>query len=227
MKLPLVWIVAAFASGVEIEKWSPGPLRLWVAVALVSLVAAGLFIWWQRLAMAWALALVAWLAIGVVALAVERAAIPSSHVTRLIAAGRLDTTQPLRWQGRLREDPMNLPWGRRYEVNLEQVEIAGSSVAVSGGIRLNLYGEPSAPGIVASPPDLRAGDRVEALVKARPPRNFGDPGAFDLRGYLAGQKIDLTASLRSGELLQLVGRPKAHSFTASRPCSREHAGAPG
>jgi competence protein ComEC len=208
MKLPLLWIVAAFASGVEIEKWSPGPLRLWVAVAVLSLVAAGLFIWWRRLAAAWVLALVAWLAIGVVALAIERAAVPPNHVARLIAAGRLDTAEPLRWQGRLREDPMNLPWGRRYEMNLEQVEIAGSSVAVSGGMRLNLYGEPSAPGIDAAPPDLRAGDRVEALVKARPPRNFEDPGAFDLRGYLAGQKIDLTGSLRGGELLQRVGRPK-------------------
>jgi competence protein ComEC len=208
MKLPLVWIVAAFAAGVEIEKWSPMPLRLWVAVAVLSLVAATLFIWWQRLSTAWALALVAWVAIGIVALAVERAAIPSNRVTRLIAAGRLDTTEPLRWQGRLREDPMNLPWGRRYEMNLEQVEIAGNRVAVSGGMRLNIYGEPSAPSMTAPPPNLRAGDRVEALVKARPPRNFGDPGAFDLRGYLAGQKIDLTGSLRSGELLQLIDRPK-------------------
>ncbi len=125
MKLPLVWIVAAFAAGVEIGKWLPGPLRLWVAAALVALAATALFIWWRRLAAAWALALVAWLAIGVVALGVERAAIPSNHVTRLIAAGRLDTNEPLRWQGRLREDPMTLPWGRRYEMNLEQVEIAG------------------------------------------------------------------------------------------------------
>ncbi|HEY6444332.1 MAG TPA: ComEC/Rec2 family competence protein [Candidatus Acidoferrales bacterium] len=208
MKLPLVWIVAAFASGVEIEKWSPGPVRLWVAMAVLSLVAAGLFIWWRRLTTAWALALVAWLAIGVVAFGVERAAIPPNHVTRLITAGRLDTTEPLRWQGRLREDPMALPWGRRYEMNLEQVEIAGSLLPVSGGMRLNLYGGPSVSGVADPPSNLRAGDRVEALVKARPPRNFGDPGAFDLRGYLAGQKVDLTASLRSGELLQLIARPK-------------------
>ena len=208
MKLPLVWIVAAFAVGIEIATWSPGPLRLWIAIAVLALLATALFIWWRRLAAAWALALVAWLAIGVVALGVERAAIPSNHVTRLIAAGRLDTTEPVRWQGRLREDPMNLPWGRRYEMNLEQAEIAGRSVAVSGGLRLNLYGEPSARSLDAAPPNLRAGDRVEALVKARPPRNFLDPGAFDLRGYLAGQKIDLTASLRSGELLQLIGHPK-------------------
>src|SRR6202047_789070 len=54
---------------------------------------------------------------------------------------------------------------------------------------------------------LHAGDRVEALLRARPPRNFLDPGAFDIRGYLALQKIDLTGTLRSGELLQLIDRP--------------------
>ena len=39
------------------------------------------------------------------------------------------------------------------------------------------------------------------------PRNFLDPGAFDIHGYLARQKIDLIGSLRSGELLRLVDRP--------------------
>ena len=34
-------------------------------------------------------------------------------------------------------------------------------------------------------------------MRARPPRDFLDPGAFDARGYLAGQGIDLTGSLRS------------------------------
>jgi hypothetical protein len=117
MKLPLVWIVAAFAAGIEIGKWRPGPLRLWIAAAALALLATGLFLWWRRLAAAWALALIAWLAIGAVALGIERASIPANHVTRLIAAGRLDTSQPLRWQGRLREDPVVLPWGRRYEIN--------------------------------------------------------------------------------------------------------------
>ncbi len=102
---------------------------------------------------------------------------------------------------------MALPWGRRYEIDLEQVEAGGATLPVSGGLRLNLYGGATAPSITSAPHGLRAGDRVEALVKARPPRNFQDPGAFDLRGFLARQGIDLTGSLRSGELLQLIDRP--------------------
>jgi competence protein ComEC len=78
-------------------------------------------------------------------------------------------------------------------------------VPVSGGLRLNLYGEAHAADELQN---LRAGDRVEALLKARPPHNFLDPGAFDLRGFLARQNIDLTGSLRSGELLQLIDRSR-------------------
>jgi competence protein ComEC len=75
---------------------------------------------------------------------------------------------------------------------------------VKGGLRASLYNSPRANG---APGDLHAGDRVEALLRTRPPRNFLDPGAFDLHGYLALQRVDLTGSLRNGELLQLIGRP--------------------
>ena len=98
-----------------------------------------------------------------------------------------------------------LPWGHRYEIDLEEVEIAGAVVPVSGGLRANLY---SGLRTAAAPEGLRAGDCVEALVRAKPPRNFLDPGAADVRGYLARQKIDLIGSLRSGELLRLIGRPR-------------------
>lgn len=205
MKLPALWIAAAFAGGIALATRWPEPLKLWLAAAVATMLIGGVLLWRSKTHAAWALALAAWVALGGLAIGVERAAIPANHVTRLISAGRLDITEPLRWQGRLREDPMALPWGRRYEIDLEQVEVGGASMPVSGGLRLNLYGAEHFEGV---PRGLRAGDRVEALVRARPPRNFLDPGAFDERGYLARQKIDLTGSLRSGELLQLIGHPR-------------------
>jgi competence protein ComEC len=56
-------------------------------------------------------------------------------------------------------------------------------------------------------PDIRAGDRVEALMRAHAPRNFMDPGAGDARAQLAREGIDLMGSLRSAELLQKVSTP--------------------
>ncbi len=212
MKLPALWMLAAFAAGIGMgERW-PVALKLWAVAALVAMaVGAALVILAGAesarryfVSFAWVCALAAWLALGGLASAVEVAGIPSNHITRLIAAGRIDTSVPLRWRGRLREDPLALPWGERFEIDLEQVEAGGAELPVSGGLRVNFYSNEHA----ARPPaGLRAGDRVEALLKAREPRDFLDPGAFDVRGFLARQKIDVIGSLRSGALLEVVDRP--------------------
>jgi competence protein ComEC len=205
MKLPALWIAAAFAAGIGlITRWPHQPL-LYAAVAALAILASSILIW-RRLLFASAIcALAAWTALGSLALAIEQITVPVNHVTRLIAANRIDLTEPLRWRGRLREDPLVMPWGRRYEIDIEQVESGGQILAASGGLRANIYNNPKQPIEIAE--TLRAGDRVEALVRARPPRNFLDPGAFDIHGYLARQRIDLIGSLKSGELLRLVDRP--------------------
>ncbi len=205
MKLPALWIAASFAAGIGmITRWPHQPL-MYAAVAALAILAGSILIW-RRLLFASAIcAVAAWTALGGLALAIEQAAVPPNHVTRLIAANQIDLTEPLRWRGRLREDPLVMPWGRRYEIDIEQVESGGEILTASGGLRANIYNNPKQPIEIAE--TLRAGDRVEALVRARPPRNFLDPGAFDIHGYLARQKIDLIGSLKSGELLRLVDRP--------------------
>jgi len=209
MKLPALWILAAFAAGIGIaERWPAAP-KLWAVVAasgiLIGGVVAARFSSWRRCAaVAWCFALVAWVAIGGLAAGVERATVPALQIARLITARRVDPAVALRWRGRLREDPLTLPWGQRFEIDLEQVETQGAALNTTGGLRVNFY-----PGArIAEPPaGLRAGDRVEVLVKARPARNYLDPGAFDVHGFLAREKIDVLGSLRSGALLQVIERP--------------------
>jgi competence protein ComEC len=208
MKLPALWIVAAFAAGIGLAGRWQGSLGIWAAAAAVAIVSGGILAWRNRPAFACGATLLAWSALGGLALSVERGVLPPNHVTRLIAAGRLDTSEPLRWRGRLREDPLRLPWGHRYEIALEEVDVGGQAMTIRGGLRASLYGRgESGAEMDTAMPALRAGDRVEALLRARPPRNFLDPGAFDIRGYLARQKINLVGSLRTGELLQVADRP--------------------
>lgn len=205
MRLPALWTALAFAAGILVsarDSLPPAPLLITVASALLL---AGIATYRKHLFAAWTLALAVWVVLGAFAANLERASLPRNHVTRLIAAGRLDLFEPLRWRGRLREDPMRLPWGYRYEIGLEQVEIAGSALRISGGLRANLYHQAD---MTPVPEGLRAGDRVDVLMRARPPRNFLDPGAPDIRGMLARQNIDLTGSLRSAELIRLVEKPR-------------------
>jgi competence protein ComEC len=48
---------------------------------------------------------------------------------------------------------------------------------------------------------------VECLVRVLPIRNFGNPGSFDYRGYLARQDIELQGTLRNDQLLTIIARP--------------------
>ncbi|MGH9757407.1 MAG: ComEC/Rec2 family competence protein [Candidatus Acidiferrales bacterium] len=211
MKLPTLWIAAAFAAGIALASFKPeASLAMWIAAAATGILAGGILLWRGRATEAWFLALAGWLALGGAALGVERGSLPADYVTRRISSGALDTSVALRWSGRLRDDPSLLPWGRQFVIDLSSVEVGGQALTVSGGLRLNLYHKAKTDSYAEEAPlaNLRAGDMVEVLAKAKPPRNFMDPGAFDRRGYLARQKIDLVGTLRDPALLQITGRPR-------------------
>jgi competence protein ComEC len=204
MKFPLLWIAVAFVAGVALPGALPLLPLVWLSLSVAAILMGLLLLRRKRHGAAWACGLAAWALLGSLAAQLERAAVPANHVARLVAEGRLDTSEPLRWRGYLRSDPVHLPWGFRYEIDLDEVDVASRSLPVTGGLRVSYYARPTDR---ESAPPLRAGDRVEALVRARAPRNFLDPGAFDARTFLARQKIDLTATLRSAELLQKIGPP--------------------
>jgi competence protein ComEC len=55
-------------------------------------------------------------------------------------------------------------------------------------------------------PALRYGQNIELDARVRPPRNFGNPGAFDYARFLARQDVFWTASGAAGTLRILPGR---------------------
>lgn len=55
-----------------------------------------------------------------------------------------------------------------------------------------------------NPPPVYYGQRVEIQAKIRIPRNFGNPGAFDYRGYLARRHIYWTATVSNGTLPKII-----------------------
>ena len=202
--IPLFWIAAALAVGIALGGlWPQAPLA-WLVLALSSVVVGLLFVRRRRLRSAAAAALLAWALVGVAAISLQHASQSADRADRLVAAGSVDLSVPLRWRGRLVDDPLHLPWGYRYVIALRQVEVAGKYIPASGGLRLNLYDDDLED---YGPPAVRAGDTVEALAQARLPRNFLDPGAFDYRGYLARQGIELEGTLRSPVLLRRLPGP--------------------
>ncbi len=208
MKLPALWIVAAFAAGIALASLPAGMAAIrpvaWLALAGAALLACLALLLRQRSSSAWVGALIAWLFLGAAAADLEPLPKHANHITALLAQGRVELSEPLRWRGRLRQDPVRLPWGLRYEIDLDEVELAGQVIPVSGGLRVSQFRRADAP---EQFPAIRAGHRVEALVRAHAPRNYGNPGSFDARGLLARENIHLTGSLRSEELLRKLDEP--------------------
>lgn len=220
MKHPSLFIATSLAGGILLADLSilqtHFGARAWLFLAIAFLGGGSFLAWSGRTWPAWAATLGAWIFLGGAASTLERTAVPPDIVTSLIQQGRIDTRQPLRWTGRLRQDPVRLPWGLRYDLELERVEAGGNSLLVSGGLQIQYFREPGSE----APPNVRAGDRVEALVKAGLPHNYANPGGFDYRRFLARQGIELTGSLRSGELLRLQGLPAGDGGPALRISDR-------
>ncbi|HEY6944992.1 MAG TPA: ComEC/Rec2 family competence protein, partial [Candidatus Acidoferrum sp.] len=208
MRLPAVAIAAAFAGGIALgmhplvipHVTSRFFLAACFAASLVLIVAGLSFARSGRLFPAVALSPLSWVLLGFLGACVAEQPRPANHVTSFLEQGRLSLRSPLRWYGRLRDEPAKLPWGYGLEIELDGVEYEGSLRSVQGGLRLSFT--PHSEG--ASLPELHAGDGISVLTEARLPQVFRDEGAFDRRAYLAQQNIDLVATLRSPKLIERV-----------------------
>src|SRR5229473_302243 len=143
MKLPSLFPAGFFAGGILLAialknfVW-PGP-RSFLLTAILLLLFGFVALRKNRAVPAALLAAGAWIALGMAALSLERSSVSSNLAETLIEAGKLDSSTALRWRGRLRDDPLQVPWGSRFEINLEEVESVAGTTPVAGGMRLTYY----------------------------------------------------------------------------------------
>src|ERR1700692_4753438 len=139
MKLPSLFPVALFAGGIllsiELKKFALLGPRMFIFAALLFLLFGYITLRRNWIFPAILFAAGAWLSLGMAASNLERASVPPNLASTLIESGRLDAETALRWRGRLRGDPLQMPWGMRYEINLEEVESSVEITPVAGGLR--------------------------------------------------------------------------------------------
>ena len=208
MKVPAVAIVAIFVCGIVLGLYFPvahphpsaAIVRICFSTAALLILAGILLSKLGKLVFAAMVSLLSWALLGVLGAFLGLQPRPPNHVLTLMEAGRLDLRTPLRWHGRLRDEPSRLPWGYGYEIELSSVDYRGETLAACGGMRLSFVprdGEQVAP-------DLHAGDELAVVTQAKRPQVYRDDGAFDRRAYLEQQNIHLLATLRAPELLERV-----------------------
>jgi len=166
--------------------------------ALLLIVAAIFLLSRQYLRGATILALAVWLVLGFLGATIAQEPRPKNYILNVIQSGELDVHTPLRWHGVLRDEPATLPWGVSYEIELTSVDYRDVSISIQGGLRATYTPDADEHAL----PNVHAGDQVGLVAQARLPQFFRDAGVFDRRAYLRSQGIDLTAALRSTELLE-------------------------
>ena len=91
-----------------------------------------------------------------------------------------------------------------YYLNVRLISVDGRPW--SGGARLFVFPADGQLDRLFRGLDLGAGDRLEVLVRLRPPNVYRNPDGFDYRRFLARRGIYWTGSIRSPRLIEVVGR---------------------
>jgi hypothetical protein len=141
-----------------------------------------------------------WGMLGVAGVCIQEQPRRANHILGLVDAGKINLKSPLRYYGRLADEPKKLPWGAGYHIELSGVEYQGLFIAANGGLRLGYIARADHGAPVA----VHAGDSIAVLTRAKLPPVYRDEGAFDRRAYLSQQGVDLVGVLRAPGLLELV-----------------------
>jgi competence protein ComEC len=115
-------------------------------------------------------------------------------------------------------EPAGAEMRQSVDLETEHVTLDNKDYAVPFGIRLSIYSTAASEDTgnasyrLATFPQhiFRYGERLRFSIRLKQPRNFGDPGAFDYRGYLAQQNIAALGNA-SAEAIELLP-----GFTGSR-----------
>src|SRR6202049_889034 len=141
MKFPALAIAFSLAAGILAGEFLAHrvahALIICIFTAPLLLLTGFLLLLCRRNSFAGITALLAWSLLGAAAVQIAPLAVPTDHIARQIAAQQIDLQQPLRWRGRLRSDPLRLPWGLRYELDLYEVQACGCWRLVFGGLLLS------------------------------------------------------------------------------------------
>ncbi|HET9402859.1 MAG TPA: ComEC/Rec2 family competence protein [Candidatus Acidoferrales bacterium] len=204
MKAPFLTVAASICAGIVLARLQPEPVSAWCVAAGSILTLAAVLISLNLRLGALIAASAAWLALGGLSAAISDSRTAPNLVSALAASHKIDLGISMRWRGWLRSDPARLPYGWRFEIDLESIELRSEVVPVTGGMRATYY-----QSLPALPEAMRAGDEVQFIARAEIPRNYGDPGAVDYRAQLAREGIDATASLRSLALIRATGHSRS------------------
>jgi len=207
----LLWLALGFAAGILLARYAWRPPLWWFVAAIALLIGAVIFLR-RNLALASALAIAAMLPLGALALAGQVAAGRAPDLAPFTRGDIITVTAHVSRELGARGD--------RQLVDLETEELKinydddrpAIVVPMRVGMRLDLsperYTEDEDDD--AGTRAFTYGQRLRFDATPRLPRNFGNPGSFDYKGYLADRGILALVSARADRVESLPGFAGTH-----------------
>jgi competence protein ComEC len=211
---PLLYAAIAFATGILLGSRSWYPASWWIAGALILILLAAFFVA-RRQMVALPCGLLILTALGALDFQIRQRSVTTSDTARFADGSEVIVTGHVIRDGVLRRASTGTAIRETLDLAVEQVEREGGVSQTGFGLRLSVYQNAAAADYVneAEAQQSRAplreflyGERLKVRTKLRLPRNFGNPGAFDFRSYLAGQGISALGSARAETVEGLPGR---------------------
>ncbi len=209
---PIFLAAAAFAAGLLAADYCWRAPHAWLIAFLVSVAGAAFFLR-RSPQVAFALGLIAVVPLGGFYLQTRDAAQPAvtAKLQSLTADDHaIDVTAYVTREGLLRDSPYG---GAQESVDLEteQLRFGERVLNTAIGIRLTIYSkrseEDEARDLGGESPlhVYTYGQRLHLIAKLRMPRDYRNPGAMDMVGYLNSQGIGLTGSAHASSVDVLPG----------------------
>ncbi len=209
---PIFLAALAFSAGIIAANYLWRSPYIWLAGFLIAATGAALALR-RSPQTGFALALAAMLPLGAFYLQARDAAqVTVAENLQPFATGEstVDVTAHVIREGLIRDGPYG---GKQESVDVEseQLRLGEGQLTTAVGIRLTIYskhGEEDEAHDAGVESPLRVytdGERLRFPARLRMPRNYRNPGAMDLAGYLSSQGIRLTGSARASNVELLPG----------------------
>jgi competence protein ComEC len=209
---PIFLAAIAFAAGILAANYLWRSPFIWLAGFLIAALAAVLALR-RSSQLGFALWMLAMVPLGAFYLQARDAAqVTINENLQPFATGKdeVDVVAHVIREGLVRDSPYG---GKQESVDVEseQLRLGDRQLSAPVGIRLTIYSkqkeeEEAQESNSESPLHVYTyGERLHLLAKLRLPRNYRDPGAMDLVGYLGTQGIRLTGSAHAAAVELLPG----------------------
>ncbi|HSB74027.1 MAG TPA: ComEC family competence protein [Terriglobales bacterium] len=204
---PLLYAALSFSAGILLGARCWRPPAWWAAAILVFLL-AGAWLARRRPRCSFALACGALALLGALAVQARGPAAVNTAILRYADGSEVALTAHVTRDGFRRAGGFG---GERQVIEVESEEVARGETRenLRAGIRLTLYSQAESTAedkTRGGPMPLYTyGQRLRVSAKLRAPRNFGNPGAFDYRGYLAQRGMVALASANQSSVQALPG----------------------